>query len=52
MIFDLFQEGKSLVRVIVLSDLSVMDLENGVIIYNIDFDNDVESILIEDVFSI
>jgi len=50
MIFDLYQDGKSTVRVIAISGKDVVSLESFEVIRNIDFEQEVESILIDDIF--
>lgn len=50
MIFDLYQDGQPTKRVMAVNDKDVLDLEEGTLICNIDFENEVESILIDNVF--
>jgi hypothetical protein len=50
MIFDLYQDGKSTKRVMAVNDKDVLWLEDGTLICDIDFENEVESILIYDIF--
>jgi hypothetical protein len=50
MIFDLYQDGEPTKRVIAINDKDVMDLSNGSLIFDIDFENEVETVLIEDIF--
>jgi len=50
MIFDLYQDGKSTIRVIAISGKDVVSLESFEVIRNIDFEQEVESILIDDIF--
>jgi len=52
MIFDLYQDGKSTVRVIAISEKDVVSLESFEVIRNIDFEHEVESILIDDIFDL
>jgi len=49
MIFDLYQEGMETVRVMAINDKDVMVLSDQSIRYEIDFENEVESILIDDI---
>jgi hypothetical protein len=51
MIFDLYQDGQETKRVMAINKCDVMCLSGcvGEIIKNIDFENDVESILIDDI---
>lgn len=49
MIFDLYQEGKPTKRVIAINDKDVIDLEEGNLISNIDFTNEVGEILIDNI---
>ena len=53
MIFDLYQDGKETVRVIAINEKDVMCLTGcmGLVIKDIDFENEVNEILIEDIFS-
>jgi hypothetical protein len=51
MIFDLYQEGQSTKRVMAINDTDVMILENGEVIKDIDFDNEVEEILIDNILT-
>jgi len=51
-IFDLYQDGKPTVRVMAISSDKAINLDTLGIITDIDFDNEVESILIEDIFTI
>ncbi len=50
MIFDLYQDGQSTKRVMAISSSAVLDLETHEIIENIDFENEVEIILIDNIF--
>lgn len=50
MIFDLYQDGQPTKRVMAVNDKDVLDLEEGTLICSIDFENEVESILIDNVF--
>jgi hypothetical protein len=53
MVFDLYQDGKQTVRVMAINERDVICLTNdiGVIIKDIDFENECESILIDDISS-
>lgn len=53
MIFDLYQDGKETRRVMAINETDVMCLDGciGEVIKNIDFENEVASILIDDVLS-
>lgn len=51
-IFDLYQDGKPTVRVMAISSDKAINLDTLGIITDIDFDNEVMSIIIEDIFSI
>jgi hypothetical protein len=51
MIFDLYQDGQPTKRVMAINEKDVMDLQDGKLIFNIDFENEVEEILIDDIFS-
>jgi len=50
MIFDLYQEGERTKRVMALNEKDVINLDNGEIIYGIDFENEVDEILLENIF--
>lgn len=50
MIFDLFQEGQPVKRVMALNESDVLVLEDQTIIFNIDFENDVVSIIHYNIF--
>jgi len=50
MIFDLYQDGQSTKRVMAISSNHVLDLETHEVIENIDFEYEVESILIDNIF--
>jgi len=52
MIFDLYQEGKSTRRVMAINEKDVMCLDGciGEVIKFIDFDNEVERVLIDNIF--
>lgn len=52
MIFDLYLEGQSTKRVMAVNEKDVLDLEEGTLICDIDFENDVEEILIDDIFNL
>lgn len=51
MIFDLYQEGQETKRVMAINETDVMCLSGcmGEVIKRIDFENEVESILIHDI---
>ena len=49
MIFDLYQDGMETERVMAINETDVMLLSDQSIRYNIDFENEVESILIDDI---
>lgn len=50
MIFDLYQDGKPTKRVMAINEKDVMDLQDGKLIFDIDFENEVMDILIYNVF--
>lgn len=50
MIFDLYQDGQSTKRVMAINEKDVMDLQDGNLIFDIDFENEVMDILIDNVF--
>ena len=50
MIFDLYQDGQSTKRVMAISSNHVLDLETHEVIENIDFEYEVESVLIDNIF--
>ena len=50
MIFDLYQDGQPTKRVIAINEKDVMDLQDGQVILNIDFENEVGEILIYNIF--
>ncbi len=50
MIFDLYQDGQPTKRVMAINDKDVMDLQDGTLIFDIDFENEVAEILIDNVF--
>ena len=50
MIFDLYQDGQPTKRVMAINEKDVMDLQDGKLIFDIDFENEVMDILIDDVF--
>ena len=52
MIFDLYQDGQSTKRVMVINENDVIVLEDQSIIFNIDFENEVGDIIIDDIFSL
>jgi hypothetical protein len=51
MIFDLYQDDQSTKRVMAISETDVIVLEDQSIIFNIDFENEVEEILIDNIFN-
>jgi len=51
MIFDLYQEGQPIKRVMAISETDVIVLEDQTFIFNIDFENEVEEILINNIFN-
>jgi hypothetical protein len=55
MVFDLYmggEDGPSIsIRVVAINDTDVMSLEDGTIIKNIDFENDVVEVLIDDIYN-
>jgi hypothetical protein len=50
MIFDLYQDGQPTKRVMAINEKDVMDLQDGKLIFDIDFENEVMYILINNVF--
>jgi len=50
MIFDLYQDGQPTKRVMAINEKDVMDLQDGKLIFDIDFENEVMDILIYNVF--
>jgi hypothetical protein len=50
MIFDLYQDGQPTKRVMAINEKDVMDLQDGKLIFDIDFENEVMDILINNVF--
>ena len=52
MIFDLYQECQSTKRVIAMSENLVMDLSDGSLIFDVDFEYEVGEILIDNIFSL
>jgi hypothetical protein len=50
MIFDLYQDGQPTKRVMAINEKDVMDLQDGKLIFDIDFENQVMDILIDNVF--
>lgn len=50
MIFDLYQDGKPTKRVMAVNNKDVLSLEYGILICDIDFDNEVSEILIYNIF--
>lgn len=53
MIFDLYQDGKETRRVMAINERDVMCLDGcmGEVIKNIDFENEVEEILIDNILN-
>ena len=51
MIFDLYQEGQTTKLVMAVNETDVLVLEDQTFIFNIDFDNEVEDILIGNIFT-
>lgn len=50
MIFDLYQDGQPTKRVMAINEKDVMDLQDGKLIFDIDFENEVGEILISNIF--
>lgn len=50
MIFDLYQDGQPTKRVIAINEKDVMDLQDGKLIFDIDFENEVGDILVDNIF--
>jgi hypothetical protein len=50
MIFDLYQDGQPTKRVMAINEKDVMDLQDGTLIFDIDFENEVGEILIDNIF--
>jgi hypothetical protein len=50
MIFDLYQDGQPTKRVMAINEKDVMDLQDGTLIFDIDFEDEVGEILIYDIF--
>ena len=50
MIFDLYQDGQPTKRVMAINETDVMDLQDGKLIFDIDFENEVMDILIYNIF--
>ncbi len=50
MIFDLYQDGQPTKRVMAINEKDVMNLQDGQVIFNIDFENEVGEILIDNIF--
>ena len=50
MIFDLYQDGQPTKRVMAINEKDVMDLQDGKLIFDIDFENEVGEILIDNIF--
>lgn len=51
MIFDLYQDGQPTKRVMAINEKDVLWLEDGTLICSIDFENEVEEILIDDILN-
>ena len=51
MIFDIYQDGKPTKRVMAINEFDVISLETLEVIKGIDFENEVESILIENILT-
>ena len=51
MIFDLYQDGESTVRVMAMSKTCLRNLETGETIYNFDIENEAGDILIDNIFT-
>ena len=49
MIFDLYQDGSPTKRVMAINSRDVMDLQDGTLIFSIDFENEVEEVLIDNI---
>lgn len=49
-VFDLYQEGRQTTRCMAINDSDAICLETLEIIKNIDFEHEVEGVLIEDIF--
>jgi len=52
MIFDLYQDKQPTKRVMSINDKDVMDLQDGKLIFDIDFENEVIEVLIDNVFEL
>ena len=50
MIFDLYQDVQPTKRVMAINEKDVIDLQNGNLIFDIDFENEVGEILIDNIF--
>lgn len=50
MIFDLYQDGQTTKRVMAVNETDVLVLEDQTFIFNIDFENEVDEILIDNIF--
>jgi hypothetical protein len=51
MIFDLYQEGQTTKRVMAVNETDVLVLEDQTFIFNIDYDNESEGVLIDNIFA-
>lgn len=51
MLFDLYRERQETKRVMAISNTDVVDLNTLEIIKNVDFENEVEEILIDDILT-
>ncbi len=51
MLLDLYQEGLGTKRVMAISETDVVDLNTLEIIKNVDFENEVEEILIDNILT-
>lgn len=51
MIFDLYQDGQTTKRVMAVNENDVLVLEDQTFIFNIDFENEVEEILIDNILN-
>ena len=50
MIFDLYQDGQTTKRVMAVNDKDVLVLDDQTFIFNIDFENEADEILIDNIF--
>ena len=51
-VFDLYQDGQTTKRVMAVNENDVLVLEDQTFIFNIDFKNEVDEILIENIFEL